>query len=97
MCSREIPFSAKLRSFSLVVMIIGLGLGVYSIGYIIVAAASDSLDQMCEALEPTTVPDHPDIGRWCKQCKSYKPLENFPAGRRQYKCKEHCWSSAKAR
>jgi hypothetical protein len=64
-------------------------------GYI--AAASDSLDQMCEALEPTTVPDHPDIGRWCKQCKSYKPLENFPAGRRQYKCKEHCWSSAKAR
>ena len=58
-------------------------------------------DHMCvvaqTVVDSLTVPDHPDIGRWCKQCKSYQPLENFPAGRRQYKCKQHCWSSAKAR
>ena len=60
------------------------------------SCSQDTWDQMCGALE-STVPDHPDIGRWCKQCKSYQPLLNFPAGRRQYKCKKHCWSSAKAR
>jgi len=57
-----------------------------------------SVSLLCTLIQRcTTVPDHPDIGRWCKQCKSYQPLENFPAGRRQYKCKQHCWSSAKAR
>ena len=60
--------------------------------------SSCSVDGMCKAaLDSLTVPDHPGVGRWCKQCKSYQPLENFPAGRRQYKCKQHCWSSAKAR
>ena len=50
--------------------------------------------KMCKE---SAVPDHPDVGRWCKQCKSYQPLGNFPAGRRQYTCKRHCSNGNKAR
>lgn len=44
-----------------------------------------------------TVPDHPTAGRWCKNCRTFLPLENFPLGRRSYQCKLHTWPIAKAR
>jgi len=35
------------------------------------------------------VPDHPTAGRWCKPCREFKPLTDFPPGERRYKCALH--------
>jgi hypothetical protein len=37
-----------------------------------------------------SVPD-PEQGRYCKLCKSWKPVNNFPSGKRRYCCKLHRW------
>jgi len=37
-----------------------------------------------------SVPD-PEQGRYCKLCKSWKPVKNFPSGKRRYCCKLHRW------
>mmetsp|Transcript_16446 Transcript_16446/g.32481 ORF Transcript_16446/g.32481 Transcript_16446/m.32481 type:complete len:193 (+) Transcript_16446:639-1217(+) len=35
------------------------------------------------------VPDHPTAGRWCKKCRAFLPLEEFPKGKRRFVCRKH--------
>ena len=37
-----------------------------------------------------SVPD-PEEGRYCKPCKAWLPVQNFPSEKRRYCCKLHRW------
>jgi hypothetical protein len=39
------------------------------------------------------VPD-PQQGRYCKVCKSWVPVKNFPSGKRRYSCNLHRWQKS---
>mmetsp|Transcript_41504 Transcript_41504/g.96895 ORF Transcript_41504/g.96895 Transcript_41504/m.96895 type:complete len:164 (-) Transcript_41504:31-522(-) len=54
---------------------------------------------MCDLIVDDTkagVPDHPSVGRWCKGCQTFLPIDSFPPGRRRFKCKKHCRPSIRA-
>jgi hypothetical protein len=38
-----------------------------------------------------SVPDPPGGLRYCKPCKDWLPVDNFPGGKRRYCCKAHRW------
>jgi hypothetical protein len=40
------------------------------------------------------VPDPPGGLRYCKQCKDWLPIDNFPCGKRRYCCKAHRWEKS---
>uniref|UniRef100_A0A6U4XGF7 Uncharacterized protein n=1 Tax=Hemiselmis andersenii TaxID=464988 RepID=A0A6U4XGF7_HEMAN len=35
------------------------------------------------------IPDPPCGLRFCRQCNEFKPLSEFPAGKRRYQCRKH--------
>ena len=39
-----------------------------------------------------SVPDPPE-GRYCKICKDWVPVNNFPSGKRRYSCNLHRWET----
>jgi hypothetical protein len=35
------------------------------------------------------IPDHPTIGRWCKECRDFRPVCEFISCRRTFTCRQH--------
>ncbi len=42
------------------------------------------------------IPDSPCGLRFCRQCNEFKPVSEFPAGKRRYQCRKHVQERCKA-
>ena len=56
---------------------------------VLLGTRTEPIDQRISKIHHS-VPD-PEEGSYCKPCKAWLPVKNFPSGKRRYCCKLHRW------